>query len=166
MYRAIRQEFINKYAKRDANGVLDPMECWPDDPPKGYKNMKEYHSEFQNFVLSIIPNKYSDKKKTANQIKHFATRIAPINDLIWGIICGKYNRKGRKTTKELDGVSTFCHLSGLGDQQVLSVLRQVFDGEITAEQMRVRVKKLKEEERCFNASMAYIKAQLAIHNVI
>lgn len=127
--------------------------------------MKEYQSKFQKFVLSILPSKYSDKKKTANQIKHFATRIKPINNLIWNIIIGNYNKKGRGKAKQLDGVSTFCHLSGLGDSQVLSVLRQVFDGVITAEQMRVRVKKLKQEERCFEASMAYLKSQLAIHNV-
>ena len=138
---------------------------WPKVPPKGYKNMTEYKQELAAFVLSIIPEKYSHPKKTASQIMHFATRIRPTNNLIWNIMRGNDNKKGKKKQKVIEGVSTFCHLQGLNDQEAMNVLTQVFKGVITADQMRIMIYKLKQEQRCFKAAIDFIRNKLEIHNV-
>ena len=129
------------------------------------KNMTQYRMQLADFVLSILPEKYTHKKKTANQITYFATRIRPINNLIWNIMRGHYNKKGKKKHKVIEGVSTFCHLQGLNDQEAINVLTQVFKGVITADQMRLKIQKLKQEQRCFSAAIQYIQNNLEMHNV-
>lgn len=128
--------------------------------------MTQYKQNLFNFTLGILPEKYSDKKKTVNQITHFATRIRPINNLIWNIMRGNYNKKGKKKHKVIEGVSTFCHLQGLNDQECINVLTLVFNGEITADEMRTKIIKLKQEQRCFAASIQYIQDELSLLNVI
>jgi hypothetical protein len=161
----VRKEFVNHCARRDAQGKIDELQRWPKVPPPGYKNMMRYRQELVEYVMAIIPEKYSDKKKTANQITHFATRIRPINNLIWNIMKGNYNKKGKKKQKVIEGVSTFCHLQGLSDQEALNVLTLVFNGEINADEMRIKIMKLKQEQRCFNAAMEYLQNQLELKNV-
>jgi len=161
----VRREFVYNYAERDDKGEVLDIQKWPDVPPKKYKSMTEYKAELAEFVLSIMPEKYSDPKKTAMQIMHFATRIRPINNLIWNIMRGNYKTKGKKKQKVIEGVSTFCHLQGLNDQEATNVLTQVFNGVITADQMRQMIYKLKQEQRCFKAAVEYIRNKLELNNV-
>ena len=74
-------------------------------------------------------------------------------------------QEGQKKQKVIEGVSTFCHLQGLNDQEAMNVLTQVFKGVITADQMRIMIYKLKQEQRCFKAAIDYIRNKLEIHNV-
>lgn len=115
--------------------------------------------------MSLLPDRYSDKQKTSRQIVAFVTRIKPINNLIWNILNGNFHQKGKKKKKQVEGVSTFCHLQGLNDQDTLNVLEQVFKGTITADEMRLKIQRLKQEERCFKQSISYIQNRLAINNV-
>jgi hypothetical protein len=163
-FRYLRKVFLKTYARRDEQGKLDPMERWPEFAPKPFDTLREYRYEFQKHIMATLSKKYKNKTKTANQICAFVTRSKPINDLIWNILRGHYNAKGKRTKKEIDGVSTFCHLQGVGDD-THSMLNQVFIGEITLDQMRLRLQKLKGEKRCFRAAIDYIQKELAIHNV-
>jgi hypothetical protein len=164
-FRYLRKEFLKNYARRDAKGNLDDQQRWPEHPPKGFASMRDYRLQFQNHIMATLSRKYKNKTKTANQICAFVTRTRPINDLIWNILRGHYNAKGKKTKKEIDGVSTFCHLQGVEDDDTYSMLMQVFIGEITLDQMRLRLQKLKGEKRCFRAACDFIHKELAVHNV-
>jgi len=114
--------FLEHYALRDEKGELDPLERWPEVPPPPYKSLMEYK---RHLVHKVYPY-CMDKKHihtSAKQLVAFATRIKPISDLLWAILVGNVQGKGKKNPPQ--GVSTFCHLEGANDEECLSFLNLV-----------------------------------------
>ena len=164
-YRSVRRKFVESFAARDSNGNLLPDEVWPATPPEPYKSQTEYKRALKEWIMARLPKSYSDKKKTSMQVLKFATRKAPINTLIWNLLIGNYAAKKMKKKKEIDGVSTFCHLEGLDDQSTLDLLTNVFYGNITIDAMRQKAGDMKKKKRCFDQALEHAKELLAIKDV-
>jgi hypothetical protein len=114
--------FLEEYAARDEEGKLDPLEVWPELPPHGYKSILELKRELMYKVYPYVTDK-KNVQKSARQLVSFATRIKPISNMYWQILCGKVQGKLKKNPPQ--GVSTFCHLEGATDTECINFLNLV-----------------------------------------
>lgn len=73
-----RNIFLEKYAKRDDKGKLDPMEIWPTHFTKG--KLREHVGEFTKDVETLVPrNENVDPKKFAETLSSLASRSAVVS---------------------------------------------------------------------------------------
>ena len=117
----MRSIFVDEFAERK-DGILDPLERWPDVPPKPFKSLVEMK---RSLTIKCYPY-VTDKKqihRSAKQLVAFATRIKPISDMYWTILKGNVAGKGKKHPPQ--GVSTFCHLEGATDNECINILNLV-----------------------------------------
>lgn len=70
-----RNIFKEKYAQRNAEGVLDSREIWPTNLAKG--KLKEMVGEYMKDVESLVPrNEGVDPRKFAENLASLASRSA------------------------------------------------------------------------------------------